>query len=60
MNQSADLQCQNLMEVPETGYMILMKQGDDLLVSGINTIIGMDLNQAQVQAEETPETSKGE
>lgn len=60
MNQSADLQCQNLMEVPETGYMILMKQGDDLLVSGINTIIGMDLNQAQAQAEETPETSKGE
>lgn len=57
-NQFADLQCQNLMEVPETGYVILMKQGDDLLVSGINTIIGMDLN--QMQAEEAPETSKGE
>lgn len=56
--KSANLQCQNLLEIPEVAYVILMKKGEDLLASGINTIIGMDLEQPDTK--EAEEGSKGE
>ena len=48
----------NLEHLNYLAYMILMKQGDDLLVSGINTIIGMELEPSQ--KEDALETSERE
>lgn len=57
---SANLQVQNLTGVDSTGYVILMKNGDNLLPAGINKIIGMDLEETEeAEASEESMTQEG-
>lgn len=57
---NGQIQYQNLIGVQSPGYVILTKKSDGSLLSGINTIIGMDAESQSSEEPESADTSKGE